>query len=209
MSLSNKSLRCAVRGLVVLTAIGSVGLSALEEARAAKRSISLTVTDVGTQTPVDTSLAAFYTIDFELPSDIEPSVLRIAVLEFYADVESFVRGDWVFLSEDSVETVGYLNDSPVLELYPLKSAFSGQLDSSQLDRRYGVTQPLVVGENRRVVLDVTSVARAYLKSPSQNYGFVIGSLTEMREGKFTLQAGSFSDGSLAKLHLYTAPRPTR
>ena len=191
---------------ILSTALLLLSLSGLESTQAAKQSISLSAGNVSTYTPSDTSLGPYYTLEFQLPPDLPAGDLRVAVLEFYVDAQSFVRGDWISLDKDSVETIGFLNDSPVLELYPLKATFSGEVDFGQFDERYSAARPVVVGADRRVVLDVTSVIRSYLRSPSTNHGFVMGSLSEMREGKFTLTTSSFPDGSWAQLHLYTAPR---
>ena len=196
------------KGMLRVLFVGTLlyGLFEVHTAQASKRTISLGASDVTTYTPTGADLGKYYTFQFQLPSDIQAGNLEIATLEFYVDVQAFRRGEWQMLDKDSVETIGFLNNTPALELYPLKSAFSGQVDFAQFDEKFRVVRQLIVGNDKRVVMDVTSVVRSYLRSPSKNHGFVVGSLSEMREGDFTIRTGILSPGCAAQIHIYYYPR---
>jgi hypothetical protein len=173
------------------------GLSVLcalltQTAAAQERTVTLTANNVTSHTTTDATLGAYYTVAFEVPSIPEGARLDHAVLEVYLDVASKARDE-------------YVNDTPVLEVFALRNDFDGDLNPANWDAATRATRPLLLGEEKYVVMDVTGIIRSLLVDPSKNHGLVIGSLTGMREGDFTVRTGLFPDSGLLRLRLYFEP----
>jgi hypothetical protein len=109
----------------------------------------------------------------------------------------------VYVNVDARSREGYLNDTPVLEVFALTEPFGSELDTERLERSTGVARPVALGSDRRVLLDVTRIVRACLGGTRTNYGIVVGSLTGMREGDFEMATGRLPGGVVAQLHVYT------
>jgi hypothetical protein len=165
---------------------------AAQPAVSQERSITLAANDVATHASLDGSLGAYYTVVFNVPAAPEGARLDHAVLELYLDVSSKARD-------------GYENDTPVLEVYALTGDFDGALDPGHFDLTTRVTRPLLVGEDKHIVVDVTPIIRSFLAAPSTNHGLVIGSLNGMREGDFTLKSGRLPESGLMRLRVYFEP----
>lgn len=180
---------------MVLMAAASVGAQGVSS----EYVVTIGSDGVTTYRPVDAETGTFYKLDFELPEVGGATALEGAYLEFYVDAESVVQGDFHWLDADSVEHVGYQASTPLIEVYALTSPVSGALQESQLDKATAVRRPVRVGSSRRVVVNITSIARSFIENPSRNLGIVIGSFTGSREGEFTLREGDFRDGSRAKI----------
>lgn len=164
-------------------------------ATAEERAITLTSNDVVTHTTEDEAFGAYYTVEFEVPSLPEGTWLDHAVLELYVDVGSKARDE-------------YVNDTPVLEVFALTSDFDGDFNPAEWDAETRVTRPLLLGEEKHVVMDITPIIRSFLATPSQNHGLVIGSLTGMREGDFTVLTGVFPEGEVMRVMLFYEPEET-
>jgi hypothetical protein len=112
-------------------------------------------------------------------------------LELYFDVESR-------------EVDGYLDETPFLEIYTLNQEFAGELDPSQFTTRTSPTvRNVVVGQNRRVVIEITEIVQSYIDNPSGNHGLIIGSLTGNRSGLFSIKTGMFANAGIAKITFFT------
>ncbi len=172
---------------------------------ATKQVVSIRSDHVTSYPPITEGTGKYYTFEFQVPQIVSLTTLEKAHLELYVDAGSFVRGDFRWLDADSVEHVGHRTRTPLLEVYALKSAISGALEEGQLEKELVALVPVLVGQNRRVLVDVTPIVRSFIASPTKNHGIVIGSLSGQRQGDFTLREGGFRDGSRAKISLELAP----
>jgi hypothetical protein len=116
-------------------------------------------------------------------------VLLGAYLEFYLDVDAREVGDVV-------------NPAPWLDVYALAGTIGESLGEE--DFAAAATPPgnVLLGENRRVLRDVTDIVRGYLANPQSNHGLVLGSLRGLREGLFTVQTGVLAEGIVAQLIIH-------
>jgi len=167
--------------------------------------ISIASEETAAYAPLDASTGKYYRMDVDVPEIRSGEKLEKAVLEFYVDVESFVRGDFVWLDEDSVEHVGYSAAAPLIEIYALKSPITRAVDVSQLETQTVARVPVRVGAHRRVLVSIAPIVRSFMADPAQNYGLVIGSFTGERQGNFTLKDEAFQDGSTGRIHLTFSP----
>jgi hypothetical protein len=163
--------------------------------------VSIRSDNVTLYAPVSEGTSKYYKLDFDLPAVGSAATLETAHFEFYVDAESFARGDFRWLDADSVEHVGYKAKTPLLEVYALKSSIEGSVEEGQLEKTTMACIPVLVGKNRRVVIDIAPIVRSFMANPSENRGIVLGSFVGEREGDFTLKEGRFVDGSRAKLSL--------
>ena len=142
-------------------------------------------TNLTTYEAADSNHGDFYILSFSVPAEAKP-VGRV-YLEFYVDVEARAVN-------------GYTNDTPVIEVYALKSAFAGTLDPTKFETGVlRMVKNVPIGENRRVVLDITEIAKSYAANSLANYGIVIGSLTGSRDGLFTVRSDAFDGDTVCKI----------
>jgi hypothetical protein len=174
---------------MVLMALAFVVLTAAVRTDPNQQVILIRSNDVTLRTDPDTTLAAYYTVSYSPPGDLQSGELQRAILELYVDVSAKSRED-------------YRNEAPVLEVYALTEPFSDVLDREKLDEASRVVQPVAAGEGRRVVLDVTRIVRSHLNGRLENNGLVKGSVTGMREGEFALVSGRLPGGAVAQVHVY-------
>lgn len=160
---------------------------------ASKRILPIESSDVSTYTPSDTTVGKYYKLTCTVPGDLQARHLERAVLELRVEVDT--------LSRD-----GYLDDTPLLEVYALKNGFTGAVDFTKFETPSTAIKPVSVGDDRRVLLDVTPIIKLYIAEPSRNQSLIVGSLSGDRPGDFTLKTGAFPDGSVARIHLYLAPK---
>jgi hypothetical protein len=157
----------------------------------AKRiSLNLSSADLTAQTPDDPGLGTYYVLNFRVP----PGAARVqwAFLEFYVDVASRARE-------------GMENQTPLFEVYPLKSAFSGEVDPAEFQAQdLPTTRHVVAGSGRRVVIDITEIVNSYAANPASNHGLIVGSLTGTRDGLFTIRSGDFGPSSLGRITFFCA-----
>ena len=161
--------------------------------------------DVTTYTPaVGVETGTYYKLDFDVPEVDGGAVLESAYLEFYVDVQSVVQGDFHWFDADSVEHIGYEARTPLVEVFALTSPVAGAVQEGQLDKTTAARRPVLVGTNRRVVVNITPIVRAFIDNPSRNLGIVVGSFTGTREANFTLRTGDFPDESRARVSITVA-----
>lgn len=166
------------------------GASATE---ANRHVISIMANDIAARAESDPTFAGFYTLTYSLPEGIGSETIERAILELVVDVSALSRE-------------GYVNEAPMLEVYALKQAFAGSVTGKDLDTATRAVRPVAVGPARRVKIDVTKIVRVQAAG-AVNYGLVVGSVTGMREGTFTIRSNVFPDGAVARLSLYKAPVP--
>jgi len=147
--------------------------------------VDLEQADVKAYTPENADLGAYYVFNLAIPAKLPSETFMDAFLEIYVDAESRV---------DAIAGGGLTT----LEVFPLKSALSGELDSSHL-RPAAMKRTVWVGESRRVKIDIREHIRNVLDTPAQNFGLVVGSLTGQRLGKFVLKQGVLGQGIVARV----------
>ncbi len=148
-------------------------------------------TDASVHAGEKTTLGQCYTVQYALPDDLTSQQVERAVLELYVDVRAKTRED-------------YINEAPILEVYAPTEAFAGGVDLKKVDIATRAGRPIALGAKRLVRIDVTRVVRAHASKTLANYGLVIGSLSGMREGDFTIVADMFPDGAIGRLNIYTS-----
>ena len=161
-------------------------LSTVAQAEIRKVEVPLSSEMISAYTAPDSSAGGYYVLTFEVPSSATAVEIKSALLEFYADVSSNAVDGWV-------------NDSPVVELYALKNPYSVDLDLSKVHGQSAAVKPVQVGEARRIVLDVTSIVQAWAKDPELNHGMILGSFRGMKEGVFSIRNDRLGAGELARL----------
>jgi len=144
--------------------------------------------DVTARADEDTTTGQYYTATLPLPVDLAPSDLDRAILDVYVDVRARPRGD-------------FMNQMPILEVCALRTSYAGDVRPEDLDLDTRAVRPVSVGRNRHVKIDITRIVRSRLHD-GRNYGLVLGSLTGMREGDFTVVSGRFSGSTVAQVVVY-------
>lgn len=152
--------------------------------------VDVPATGLSTFSPDSAGLGSYYVLQFVPPSGVTAQTLRHAFLEFFLDAAAR-------------EVDGYTDKSPVLEVYALKSTFTGQLDPSQfMAQTLPAVRNVAVGNERRVVVDITEIVRVYLKDPNKNHGLIVGSLTGMRPGVFSIRTDKIGGSAVARIVLF-------
>ena len=140
--------------------------------------------------PGNADLGDYYVLQFDPPVSLTEQTLKRAYLELYIDATAREVG-------------GYTDKSPLVEVYALKSAFTGQLDPSQFaDQTIPAVRNVAIGNDRRVVIDITEIVRSFLVKPSQNHGLVIGSLSGLRTGVFSIGVDKLGGAAVARVTLF-------
>lgn len=153
-------------------------------------SVYVGANDVATYDAAEPGLGDYYVLHFQVPNRIRSNRLDHAYLELRFDVASR-------------EIDGYLEETPLLEVYALKSDFGGVIAPTQFEAQSVPTvRNVLVGEDRRVVIDITEIVRSYVEDPARNHGLIIGSLTGVRAGIFSIRAGGFPEGAVARITFF-------
>jgi hypothetical protein len=135
----------------------------------------------------DPTLGDVYLLQFDIPAEM--ASVRRAYLELYVDAASRT-------------IAGHTNDTPVIEVYALKSPFSGTVDPSQFKpQTLPTARNVVAGTNKRCVTDITEIVRAFATDVTKNHGLLVGSLTGDREGVYTIRTDGFEGKGVARITL--------
>lgn len=169
--------------------IGIALLTGTTVTDATKQIVLINSGDITLRTDPDTTVGAYYTVSYSAPEGLTTDNLERVILEVYLDVSAKAREE-------------YVNEAPVLEVYALKEPFVSRLEPESLDRATRSVRPVARGAGRRVVIDITSIVRAHLQGTLINNGIVIGSLTGMREGQFTILSDRLPDGAVGRIFIY-------
>ena len=167
-----------------------------QDADAAKHAVLLTSNEVTAHDAADPILGDSYTAEIQIPAVINGKELYAAFIEFYVDVSS-------------VEVNGVSSRTPLIEVYALKSAFAGVVDPTQLETSSGMLINVVTGENKRAVLDITEIIKSYLESPTSNHGIIMGSLTGLRDGVFSIKSNQIAANTVARITYHYDSRVRR
>ena len=85
-------------------------------------------------------------------------------------------------------------------MYALNKAFSGTINTNDFEPQTLPTiRNVVLGKNRRILVDITDIIKSYIDSPSKNHGLILGSLTGDRDGKFTIRNDVLGSGAPARI----------
>jgi len=174
------------RGISIVFAI-IIALLSCSDARAERLDVYLSANALTTHSPDDTTLGDYYLLQFQIPQELQGKTVGMAVLELRMNVSS-------------VEKNGYQEKTPLVELYQLKSTFSGSIDPAQfVSLSSPIVRNAVVGESRRVILDLTEIVNSYIESPASNHGVILGSLTGRRDGIFTVKSNELPEPGVARI----------
>ncbi|NIO28946.1 MAG: hypothetical protein GTO29_10405 [Candidatus Latescibacteria bacterium] len=175
---------------IIIVSVFVAILMIYSTANSRRTSIYIDEADLATYDPIDTTLGDYYVLDFQAPQNITANELEFAFLELIVDASA-------------IEKNGYLNGTPLLEVYALKSEFAGELDPDQFElQAMPMVRNVVLGEDRRVVIDITEVVRSYIVNPAKNHGLIFGSLTGSRDGIFDIQRNKFEQAGVAKISFF-------
>ena len=161
-------------------------LSTGARAEIRKLELPLSTDAVTAYTAPDSSTGDYYVVTFDVPVGVRDSRIMSAVLEFYVDA-----------SATSID--GWVNETPVIELYALKEPISEDLDLNAIHEQSAAVEPVVIGEKRRVVLDVTGVVQSWVQDPALNHGLILGSFRGTKEGVFSLCTDPLGGGEIARV----------
>jgi hypothetical protein len=170
--------------------IGVVILLLGSSAQADRFSEYVGARDVATYQAAETGLGDYYVIRFEVPDRVKGGGLDHAYLELYLDAASR-------------EIDGYVEETPLFEVYALKSDFQGTLTPDQFEAQSVPTvRNVLAGEKRRVVIEITEIVRSHIADPDKNHGLIVGSLTGARVGLFYITSDEFPDGAVARITFF-------
>ena len=174
-----------MKKLIVLIILGCV----VAVSHAAKHVSYLETSDLTTYSHLSAARGSYYTLEFSVPREVVGKEIYGAFLELYADVAGVAR-DTASVS------------IPVLEVYALKSAFTGSINPGQFDRSAGLVLNVKPGTSERIVLDVTAAVVRAIKDPTKNHGLILGGLEGDREGTITVRSNVLGSGRVAKLRIH-------
>lgn len=180
--------------VVILVAMILLVIGA-HETYGGERVIHLGSSDVRELSPGDSTSARSYVITLPIPSGIEHGRLHAAVLEFYADVFG-------------ANTEAYQAESALIEVYGVDGNVTGELDSEQIRRPSAMTRNVVVGENRRVLVDITEFLRYNLYSKVTTHSLLVG-FVQSRDGVFRIREGAFGAEKPARVTIVELPADGR
>jgi len=170
----------------------AVVILAAGNSSAERYTVALDATSLRAITPEDESLGKIYLAEIDVPRILEGKELLGAIMEIVVDV-------------DSRTTNELTNQTPMLEVYALTEEFANELDPAILDTNSPSRRTVVIGNARSVKIDIEEVVKGYIADPNSNYGLVLGSLTNARDGLFDLKS---NNGRLATItYYYMAPEP--
>jgi hypothetical protein len=158
-------------------------------AHGAKHVAYLSTSDLTSYSHLSAARGSYYTLEFPVPHEVGGKEIYGAFLELYADVEGVAR------DTTSVSV-------PVLEVYALKTAFTGSINPSQFERSTGSVVNVNPGTSERIVLDVTAAVLRAIREPTANHGLILGGLEGDREGTFTVRSNVLGSGRVAKLTIH-------
>lgn len=113
-----------------------------------------------------------FVLSLDVPSVLDGKRLDSVLLKFYVDA-ALVSG----------ETVEHAPTIDVRALTAPYSSNSAITSSAALGRAH----PVPVGDDRKIVVDITDIVKAWIADPSSNHGLVIGSLGGSQAGDFTMR----------------------
>lgn len=154
-----------------------------------KNTIQLGTSDVVAHVPEDTTEGTYYVLQLDIPQGLTSAGVMDAVMEFYADISAATLDGWQ-------------NETPVVEVYILNSAVSGEVTPSQFRKPSAMVRNVRLGDNRRIRLNATEAVKYFLENPTKNYGLVLGSFRGEAEGRFTLKTGSLGTGLVARVTVF-------
>lgn len=193
----------SLRKIVTLTAVLLLGAL---PAHAEDYVVLFSLADMTTYTPAENdSLGSYYLVQFQLPAAAQGRELDAAILEFYVDADAFARHEELYANNGPEGPDAFVNATPTIEVFAPTGTFTGTLGGNALAADSRATAPIALGEDRRAVVDVTDIIQPILDENATNHGLVIGSITGMRDGKFSLLAGNLGNGIVARLGLYLLP----
>lgn len=147
----------------------------------------------------------FFLLTFQVPAAVSGKDMDAVLLEFYVDAGAFGRRADLYENAGPGEPDAFINDSPTIEIFLPKSNYQGGIDSDALDLASRAAAPVRLGQDRRVVVDVTTLMQGIVSGTKPNYGLVLGSITGMREGDFTIRSNRLGSGVVARLLFYPSP----
>ena len=157
-----------------------------------RHTVELTAKELTAFTPSNTAYGDYYVVTIDVPDVLQGKELLGAFMEFVVDVDSRT------INEVS-------NETPMLELYALSEDFGNELEPGKLEKNTPTRRNVVVGDNRRVKIDITPIVKGFLANPNSNHGLVLGSLSNARDGLFDVKS---ANGRLATItYYYTSSEP--
>lgn len=170
--------------VVVVTVI--VLVSVIHVAHAGRVTVPVVSTAFQSHSSADTAHGEYYTLSFSVPQELDGKTLMSATLVFGLDV-----------STREIDGITLLTS--VLEVYPLTSAFVDETSLENKDSKLSVRRVVSTGSDRRVSLDITGIVDYYRANPSKNYGLMLGSISDSREGLFSVLTDTFGAGKPAEI----------
>lgn len=146
----------------------------------------------------------YFMLEFRVPSAVSGKDMDAIILELYVDASAYSRRADLYENAAPGKPEAFVNDAPTLQVFVPKSSYQGGVDAGALDLDLRVSEPILVGEGKRMLIDVTRLLQGVVAGTETNYGLVLGSITGMRDGNFTILSGSVASGAVAKIHFHPA-----
>jgi hypothetical protein len=156
------------------------------ESLAERIAVAVDANSLTTITPQEEGLGNYYLLQIDVPEKLNGKEFLGAFLEFNADVAARSIND-------------YINDTPVLEVYALSEDYGNELDPSKFNTNSLMRRNIRSGNNRSIKIDIKKIVKDVMSNPQNNHGIMIGSLTNSRDGLFTIKS---SNGRLATITYY-------
>jgi hypothetical protein len=182
-----------MRDKSVLLGLLSAGLLlAFQTAAQGKNvTVELASRDVASYTTAQEEFGTFHVVEFTIPEDLAGKRLDTVMLELYVDV-SLMEG----VAEET---------TPVVEILPLTEKFAGD-GVPKFTPTSTAVRNVVPGERRKLLLDITEMAKGWIAEPETNHGVIIGTLTGPKDGTITLRDDVLGGGKVAKVTFFYQSR---
>lgn len=163
------------------------GVLSMHSREAASSSVTVAVTTSALST-YSAETQPSYVLSVSIPEELTGKRLDTALLEFYVDAALV----------ESAE----IEHSPSIDVRALTAAYSGSGDPQFSVESGGASRPVEVGEQRKVVVDITGIVKAWIESPQSNHGLVIGSLRGSKAGDFSVRTDVLGGGKVATVTFF-------
>jgi hypothetical protein len=147
---------------------------------ASAKSVTVRIGAEGISSGVEGDRGPYFLVELALPEEVIGKRLDTVLLEFYVDV----AGD------EEIE----IDYTPSIEVFPLSEA-PQTLRMPRYTTSHPSSQPVAIGEGRRVTVDITDIVKGWIESPSTNHGLIIGSFSGPKPGDLDLRSDVIGSGN--------------
>lgn len=176
---------CAICLAIIVMAI------AADRTYGGERVILLTGDEVTATAGRDSTSAKSYLVTVPMPEGVVIDRIHRVLLEFYANVFGL----------DSEE---YESESALVEVYAVSDPVVGDVNAKQQRVPSAMSRNVIVGDNQRVLVDITEILRYNMTEGLEVCTLLIGVVRD-RDGVFRLREDGFGAGKPARVTIVERP----